>query len=478
MKKTFYLYALVLGFAISSCEKSVEVEPKNSIAPNAVITTLSGNQAVLASAYDRLQSFGYWGRDMALLGDAMADNIYTEVNIAGGRYTGNNLNQRGSHYGFWGTAYVAINDVNTVIANIDGVPGSATAIAQAKAEALALRAMVYFDLARTYGYEPTKIQGGFDRSVVLRLSPSATPSDASPRRRTSVDSVYKAIEKDLKDAIALFPASNTSRFRLNKPAAQALLGKVYLYWEKWGDAVTQFDAALAGTPATQIAAGAYVTAFNTASVNQESLFEIPFITSTEMSGVTGANDSPFSYTNPSGRNSFSTFGGQTASDELMALFEAGDDRRSMFFQFGGTSATASPVFNWCAKYRGSVGAYTDNIKVIRFSDVVLMKAEALAEQNQFQAAADLVIALRARRNATTNTVPNTSAIKDYIQTERRRELFFEGHRWFDLKRKGAGITKPAKTAVGSISAADYRILPPLPVSEVTLLPTLPNNPNY
>jgi starch-binding outer membrane protein, SusD/RagB family len=47
-----------------------------------------------------------------------------------------------------------------------------------------------------------------------------------------------------------------------------------------------------------------------------------------------------------------------------------------------------------------------------------------------------------------------------------------------LKRKGAGITKPAKTAVGSISAADYRILPPLPVSEVTLLPTLPNNPNY
>jgi hypothetical protein len=108
-----------------------------------------------------------------------------------------------------------------------------------------------------------------------------------------------------------------------------------------------------------------------------------------------------------------------------------------------------------------------------------MKAEALANQGFYPQAALIVVQLRTNRNATVVGVPVTSAIIDYIQDERRRELFFEGHRWFDLKRLGRTITKPAQApSASALVYSDYRLLAPLPSGETSLNPALPQNPNY
>ena len=483
MKKKLIVLSVIIGSFFASCEKAIELEPKTSLSPELALTDVNGYEAVLTSVYSRIQGFGWWGRTFALMGDVMADNVVTNASQAGNRYTGQNQNARGAQYDIWGTAYGAINEVNTIIAKIDAlvVPASdEKKKTMIKAEALALRGFIYFDLARVYGYEPNKIPttglgAGFDKAVVIRTAPTAVVADAETLNRSTVVEVYTQIEKDLLDAIALFKtATGTTAYRINLGSAYAQLGKVYLYWEKYDLAVAAFNNAFANTSAKL--STNYAAVF-TGVPSSESLFELRFVQATEMAGVTGVNESLYSYTQPTGmKNGLSTYGGQIPSPELLALFDANDSRNGLFFK--SASATTASILTWVNKYNSSNGTYTDNVKVIRYADVLLMKAEALAEQSLYTDAYNIVKELRTARGADIATIPTGAPIKDYIQQERRRELFYEGHRWFDLKRKGGGITKPAQLGVGTIPSTDYRILAPLPTSAVGFNPSLPQNPGY
>ncbi|PWS27978.1 hypothetical protein DHW03_10470 [Pedobacter yonginense] len=479
MKRKLLIFSISLGLFLSSCEKMVQVEPKNSVSANVALGTISGYESLLNSAYVRFIAFTYYGRDFVLLPDVMSDNLYTELSVANGRYISQNSNQINAHMNLWTNSYLIINEVNTILDNIDKLTDPR--VSQIKAEAYSLRALAYFDLARVYGYEPVNVAtagAGFDKSVPLRLKSTAVVADAAQSPRATVTEVYKSIEADLRSAIALFGSgASASRYRFNKGAAYGLLGKVYIYSGRWAEAVTELDNAMSttNTGARLAAAGNYVAAFK-ATPNTESLLEFVISPTAQLSGVVGGNDSMYSYTHPNGYNAISTFGGQTASDELFALFNAGDDRLNMFFKFGGTSASPAPLFNWVDKYSAALGVYTDNAKVIRFSDLLLLKAEALAEQTQYAAAAAIVTQLRANRNATGVTVPTDINIKEFIQTERRRELFFEGQRWFDLKRRAVGISKPAKTGVATLAPTDFRLLAPIPNAEVLL--GIQKNPGY
>ncbi|RZL05281.1 MAG: RagB/SusD family nutrient uptake outer membrane protein, partial [Pedobacter sp.] len=435
-----------------------------------------------------------------LMGDALSDNIWTVAAQAGNRYSTQNLNTRNAHYGIWSNAYGAVNELNNIIAGIDNIPNmpasKAGLRARVKAEALALRAMIYFDIARVYGYEPNRVpttgtNANFDKSAVLRLVPTKLASEAISKPRATILETYAVIEKDLTDAIATFKSGptvdpafavkSTNPFRVTESFAHALLGKVYLYWGgKDGLAVQEFDKALNTTIASAVLSPAGNAAADFKKVpHPESLFELNYVQSVEVVGVTGSNDGLFTYTQPTTKNAsnLATFGGQTVPNELIALFEPTDDRKALIFS--SNTGTTSTVYNWANKYSGSNGAYTDNVKVMRYADVLLMKAEALANQSLYVDAAALVVQLRTARNASITGVPTTVAIIDYIQNERRRELFFEGHRWFDLKRLSRTITKPAQApSAAAVLSTDYRILAPIPTGEISLNPALPQNPNY
>jgi len=379
------------------------------------------------------------------------------------------------------------------LAGIDGlanVPTSKQNLQkQIKAEALALRGLAYFDIARVYGYEPTKIpttgtNAGFNKSAVLRLLPTKLASGADMKPRSTVTEVYTQIEKDFLASITTFqslPAAvPTHPFKINQSAAHALLGRVYLYWGgKDAQAVTQFDLALAPAIAfAKLSTAANIVGDWKKIPHPESLFELNYVQSVEVTGVTGSNDGLFTYTQPTGRNAsnVATFGGQTVSAELLALFDATDVRKNLIFN--SNTSTTGTAYNWSNKYSAVGGAYTDNVRVLRYSDVLLMKAEALANQTLYTDAALLVTQLRTNRGASVVGVPVTAAIVDYIQDERRRELNFEGQRWFDLKRTGRAISKPAATAFSGLLYTDYRLLAPIPTGEISLNPALPQNPNY
>ncbi|GHM99342.1 membrane protein [Cytophagales bacterium WSM2-2] len=488
MKRLFILSILVAGGIVTSCD--LTVDPKNSISSSTALIDTKSYEALLVSVYDRYQSYTWGGRDIALMGDALADNAYVETSQAGGRYTGQNINSRNSQFNIW-EAYPAINECSIVITTIDNLkltdPAQQAFAKQLKGEAYFMRALSYFQLANVYGYEPNKVpasgQGqGWDKNVILRLEPVTQGADASLKSRATTTEVYQAIESDLQNAITLLPkeAAHTGVYRANLGAAYALLGKVYLYWEKWSQADANFILALQNTTAAKIPAGAasYANSFKNVP-HVESLFEIQYVQAVEVAGVTGVNGAPYTYTQPTTKNAaaLATFGGMTPSVELLALFEPGDSRLATFF-VSATGTSGATSYTWCNKYNSANGIYTDNIKVIRYSDIILMRAEALAEQGLYPQAQALVASLRTDRGAV-NPTPADASIINFILDERRRELFFEGQRWFDLKRKGRPITKPAKTGVGTIAYEDYRLLAPIPTVEVTLNPDgLPQNPNY
>jgi len=108
---------------------------------------------------------------------------------------------------------------------------------------------------------------------------------------------------------------------------------------------------------------------------------------------------------------------------------------------------------------------------------LLMRAEAYAESGQTSLAQADLNALRAKRNAAPITASG-DALLEAIQDERRRELAFEGHRWFDLKRRGMDITKPAFGGNPTLPYTDFRILASLPNNQVQNNPMLVQNPGY
>ena len=152
--------------------------------------------------------------------------------------------------------------------------------------------------------------------------------------------------------------------------------------------------------------------------NVESLFEINYDAATETLWV---NDCTACYTWPSG-----TWFAMWPSAELLALFAPGDARLALY-------PTTPAGVRYSNKYTYARGSWTDNTPVIRYADVLLMRAEAYAENGQDALGLADLNALRAKRGAAALTVTG-AALKSAIQDERRRELAFEGSRWFDLKR--------------------------------------------
>jgi hypothetical protein len=204
--------------------------------------------------------------------------------------------------------------------------------------------------------------------------------------------------------------------------------------------------------------------------NVESLFEINYDAATETLWV---NDCSACYTWPHG-----TWFSMWPSAELLALFQPGDARLALYPKCpDGCPATAPAGVTYVNKYTYARGDWTDNSPVIRVADVLLMRAEAYAELGQTaQAQADLN-AVRAKRNADPITASG-AALEQAIQDERRRELAFEGHRWFDLKRRGVDITKPAYGSNPAVPYSDFRILASLPNDQVQNNPMLVQNPGY
>jgi hypothetical protein len=357
--------------------------------------------------------------------------------------------------------------MNHTIAAAEALTGDDAIRNRIIGEALFLRALNYFDLVRIYSYEPTKIVGGWDKGVVLRTEPTRTSEDASFIERSTVVETYQLIEADLLRSIQLLGQGDRGVFFANHRAAQALLARVYLYWDRWDDAIAMATAAMQDSRARLATAGQYVSMWG-AVPNVESIWELNY----ELTESVWVNNCQACYVHPSGTWQVSII----PSAELLALYEPGDIR------LGVLPATTTPGSmpigtRYTTKFANYRGANTDNVPMLRYSEMLLIRAEAHAMRGrEVEARADLNT-LRAARNASPITATGDALIQALL-AERRRELVYEGHRFFDLKRRGLDITKPAMGNWPTVPYTDFRLLAAIPDAQIQNNPKLVQNPGY
>lgn len=499
MNKSFALgITAVLLAALSSCESLLEVTPRNQIAAETALTNRAGVTATLNGAYASMRGGtggGYYGRIMVVTPELLADNVRL-VNPAtrSGRGLNESTNQPGAHIGIWqqGTTtganvYVTINAANLVIASADGIAdATAQQKASLKAQALFLRGLLYFDLARTYGYNPNYVQNGFELSVPLILD---AQDDASriqyPARNTTLE-VFQQVEKDLQQAIQLFTDSGTPNagapFSATRAAARALLSRLYLYWggpkfpDKFQLAADAATAALDERVGTFVNNVNYVASWGTARAGAagfaESIFEINYNTNQEALNGDNAIQGYYQQLRV-GTSSRIGWGDVVASNEFLSLLEPNDVRRGLLL--AGVRADNEQV-QYSNKFSGTRGVFGwDNVPVIRVSELYLNRAEANARLGKDALALEDLNRLRIRAGLTASAALTGQALLDAVLLERRIELAFEGHRFFDLTRQGLAIPKPGGT---TIPFSDYRILPPVPTGDIQVNPKIVQNPGY
>ncbi len=449
MKKLFRMApALLLLAGVAACDQGpLEVLPEDAIASSVAIIDMESATAALMGGYSALQSGDYYGGDYVLWSENMSDNA-EHTGTYGSYGEADLLNTTAANYSIewiWNLAYRGIDRVNHLIQKVPELDN----IEQSDkdwllGQAYALRALNYFSLVRAYG------------GVPLVLEPPASLDEASQVARASVAEVYAQIEADLAQAKTLMTSAgidNSDRSFMTPGFTDALLAKASLYQQKWSQAQA---AAM-----RLVNSGDYDLASNYASLwadqgSPEDIFKIVF-TSVDY------NNFGFYY-QYAGRFEIG------ATEEIYYLFDQANDQR-FAADFGETRPDGIQVL----KFPTTAG--TEDFNVIRYGEILLIVAEAAAEQGDLDTAVEYLNMIRERAGVATYDLAadlnNSQAdVLDAIYLERRLELAFEGDRWFDLNRLGEGAA-----AFGS-RWAPYKALWPLPVSELDVAPNLTQNPGY
>ena len=494
--RSYIAISFIAFLYLTSCESMLKVEEKSTVTLEIATATLRAQEAIILHCYHSLQTGDMYGRLMTIGPDLLADQTYiTAVN--NGTHLALSNNTAGNHINNWTYSYDIIVKANIVIATIDNIKMEADNNNPdmrdwIKAEALFMRAFSHFDLSRVYGFEPPRaLERNFPYSIPIMDRPfiydgKEIPSYLFPSRN-KIDEVYAFIEKDLNQAFALMeknPIETNSPWRVGKFAIKSLLARLYLYWEKYPQAI---DAAtwVINNCNIRLYNGVYRDVF---SQQVETIWGLYYaITETLGDGAiqlytsrveTGNRDSQGRENPISGRGQ----GTVGISPNLINSYEPGDTRRALFrWVLKGTENVY-----WSDKYAGYGGFVgQDNIPIIRLPELFLIRAEcyaSLPSPNISGALADVNALRVARRLAAINDTSLTAEdVLNLVETERIKEFVCEGHRFYDLKRKGKGWVKATNlgTPGNTILSNDYRILARIPPSQIDINPNLlPQNPGH
>ena len=437
--KKISLGIVALALAMTSCTDFLHEEPKLSQSNELTLSTYQGLDNSVAGAYCYLQSYAWYGAYHILNGELMAGNATNPVSLPG---SGRHRTQEAwswtesSTWSNWSYAYITIAAANNVINNLEGKTSSDVTqqdINNIKAEALFLRALCHFELVNIYA-QP--YLGGQNKDALG--VPVVLVSKIDQPKRNTVGEVYAQVVEDLTDAESLMAAdyqrANVTDVyaTVTKEAIQALLSRVYLYMGEWQDCADYATKVINSGKFSLYEPAKYkeMWTLNTAAKKGEIIFEVFGSKKNDTWDGSGWEHLPY-VTSPTGS------GDVCATNDLYELYEDGDVRKEMFV------ANEKDMFP--TKYAGKVGAVDPkeaNVPILRLAEMYLNRAEALyngAVITGVSAQKDLD-ALTTVRGA--STVSPSSAT---IFNERRRELAFEGHIFFDYKRLGKSITR-----------ADYR----------------------
>ncbi|HVE60722.1 MAG TPA: RagB/SusD family nutrient uptake outer membrane protein [Chitinophagaceae bacterium] len=460
--------SLLLFFVliISSCKKEfLDREPYGGLPTNESITTVEDMEIALNGAYANLRSPNLYGRTIPLFGDLAADNVYISTTNSNRyldffqvNYTVNNTNAEG----IWQTAYNTILNVNNVInSSLQGSPE----INQLRGEALAIRALMYFELVKHFSKPYTVDPNALGVPLILTYDPFLKP------QRNTLTEVYAQIKKDLDAAIPLLTISKSSGY-FTQYAARALLARMHQFKGEWASALSVARDVINTSGYTLLGLNQYFSYWssNTARTDRlETLFEVV----SDLVGNAG-NDALAYFYDQAG------YGDALAAQSLYNLYAATDVRRGLILSVQHPDRGNIRVVN---KYPNSTQPDKDEFKVLRLSEVYLIAAEAAYHTNNEPLALTYLNDVATRRDAGfTGYTATGTALLENILLERRKELAFEGHRYWDLARYNRNIMRvnlannyPGVPLV--IAANNFRRILPIPQSELDANPNIRSQQN-
>lgn len=436
---------LSLFFIVVSCDV-FDTEPYTTINTEVAVTNGSAANGLLRGAYDGLQSEDYYGLEFVLNNDLIADNaIYQgffdsqlEIDQKAVPFTNFWLNS------FWVDAYFVISIANNLI---DLVPTLEDPLFdnrdQVLGEAFGLRALVYFDLLRYYGEH---FDNNSTYGVPLMLTPVPLDYEQIPNLpRSSVAQTYDQILSDINTALPLIDGFEDFG-RMNYWAALALRARVNLYRGDYAAAQADADAVI---ESGLFALEADLDNVYGTELSSESIFDVEF--------------------NDQDQNAYNTFlirrDEYNVDPSLLAVFEPGDARAAFYGVARGRDR--------CFKYADPTNA--NNAKVFRLAEMYLIRSEAAALGSGDPNAGLLDLNIVRERAGLPALAAFTSMAEyeDALLQERRIELSYEGHRFFDLVRFDRIDTELGMTE-------DFRKVFPIPRDQLLVDEegVLEQNPGY
>lgn len=452
MRRTIYLY-LILGFIGMSACTDDDLDPTTSTSIDVDnISSANDLEAVALGMYDRMSDYRYYGRNFLLYGDLRSDNTYStsfyEVASMTMAY-----NSEFAYY-TWLYMYQTIAYANIVInANLTAIDGDESAINYYKGQAYAIRALVHFDLMKLYGQEHA---GG---KLAVPYVKEYASSNTDPAR-DSLDVFKEYIESDFESALELISEDYTTKAYITKAAVYGLQSRYYLYTKQWEKARDAAKNVISEDQFSIVSGNNYINSWSTDEA-ANSIFELAYSSTDKI------------YYENIGSVYYGEYDNVRVLEDLYDLFEDGDIRKDesmlVYYETDGECRNVG-------KYPSVTGE--TNICLLRYEEVILNYVEALWRLNNSDSEALTYLnMIPENRGASSYSEIN----EDNILLERRKELAFEGFRFYDLVRTGRNIPYVDSRQVYSTSGityGSYNLAFPIPENEINANSNMEQNDGY
>jgi len=454
------------------CRKLIEIEPPtNTITTDKVFEEDEQAKSAMAGLYYNMVNTAGWisGTDLVkytgLSSDELVPFNMTDPEIVS--YFNNELRpDNGSIRSLWKNTYSMIYVCNAMIENLESASSGVSLHIKQRliAEAKFVRAFSYFNLVNLFGPLPLVLTTNWQKSNLLP--------------RSSAETIYTAIISDLMESTNHLPdnfeASSGERILPTRWAASALLLKVYVYTQKWSEAISTANALLNDNPLFKLEPLDNVFGIKSGEAIWQ-LKQEPLST----------NQFPSPYGTlflPSTRNS-TIAPGFYLPEDFQKIF-ASDDERGLKWVTTTKYTPTGSTYLVPYKYKTGRGtAYTSSQygeyhTLLRLAEVYLLRSEARLNANDLSGSrADLDVIRQRAGLIALPSILSYDQLKDSLMLERQRELFCEfGNRWMDLKRwhKSTEVLSLKTGVIWQQTDTLY----PIPVQEIITNPNAYQNPGY
>ncbi|SMO50467.1 RagB/SusD family nutrient uptake outer membrane protein [Gracilimonas mengyeensis] len=484
--KSLLIVLLVVSWGCD--DQILNKQSPNEVTAASFYKTEEDAVAAINAVYDPLQYRGLFTNSYWSIGDITSDDAdkgdggksdgpaWWEFDLFDIKSTNSLLTES------WADSYTGIYRANIALERIPDIEMDNNLKQRLMGEAKFLRGFYYFWLVRLFGDVPliTEPQSLGD----LKVS------------RTPKEEVYAFLIKDLSEAAEVLPEtySGSDLGRITKGAANGMLAKVYMWRKDWQKAADHSKKV--------IDSGVYELLENYGDNfeqefenSKESVFEIQYVEGGPNGPWGNTADGNIIHISTAPRNSgmpgLEGWGFNMPTQDLVDAFEEGDPRLEATVLMEGStiggkeynpewSSTGYNSRKYLIKTEGFIGWGEDspvNVRVMRYSEVLLMYAEALNELGETAQAYPYVNQVRARAGLDDLAAGmGQSAFREAVYHERRVELAQEGHRWWDLVRTGRALD--VMRAQGRDNIQEHHLLFPIPQSEIDVNPELTQNPGY